>query len=83
MSDCRKVDFDETHDRKLRYRLVYRLCPDEITAVEVQAILVGMRAAVQVCVDAARRRRRCIVVQPNDAAHLQRHRPGTALRGAQ
>lgn len=55
LSDCRKVYFDETDERKPRYRLVYRLLPDEVTAVEVEAIVVGLRAAMQVYVDAARR----------------------------
>lgn len=55
LSDCRKMYFDETCERKPRYRLVYRLLPDEVTAVEVEAIVVGLRAAMQVYVDAARR----------------------------
>lgn len=67
LSDCRKVYFDETEDRKPRYRLVYRLLPDEVTAVEVQAIVVGLRAAMQVYVDAARRLGRFIDDLPGAA----------------
>ena len=55
LSDCGKVYFDEDDDRKPRFRLVYRLLPDEIAAVEVEAIAVGRRAAMAAYVEAARR----------------------------
>lgn len=55
LSDCRKVYFDEDRDRNPRYRFVYRLLPNGVTAVRVEAIAVGRRAAMAVYVDVARR----------------------------
>lgn len=55
LSDCFKVYFDEDDARAPRFWLVYRLLPDAVTAVEVQAVAVGRRAATQAYVDAARR----------------------------
>lgn len=44
LSDCRKLYFDEDpRNQKPNYRLVYRLTPDEATAVAVQAVAVGER----------------------------------------
>ena len=55
LSDCRKVYFDDNDDDKPRYRLVYRLLPNELAAVEVQAVSVGRRAAMDAYVRAAQR----------------------------
>lgn len=55
LCDCRKVYFDEDDDRKPRFRLVYRLLPNGVDAVRVEAIAVGLRAAMPAYVDAARR----------------------------
>ncbi|WP_252975203.1 hypothetical protein [Janibacter melonis] len=55
LSDCRKVYFGDTDDGKPRYRLVYRLLPNEVEAVEVEAVAVGERRVMSVYVEAARR----------------------------
>lgn len=41
LSDCRKIFFDEA-----RYRIVYRLLPDEKNPTTVDVITVGPRAAL-------------------------------------
>ena len=43
LSDCRKVYFDDQDGGKPRFRLVYRLLPNEVEAVEVEAVAVGLR----------------------------------------
>lgn len=55
LGDCRKLYFDETGGRRPDYRLVYRLLPDEVHAVAVEAVAVGRREALQVYLEAARR----------------------------
>lgn len=55
LSDCRKIYFDEQDEMAPRYRLVYRLLPNEVKAVCVEAITVGERNALRVYVEAARR----------------------------
>lgn len=55
LSDCRKIYFDEQDEMAPRYRLVYRLLPNEVQAVCVEAITVGERNALLVYVEAARR----------------------------
>jgi hypothetical protein len=55
LSDCRKVYFDDQEDGKPRFRLVYRLLPNEVEAVEVEAVAVGRRRLMEVYVEAARR----------------------------
>lgn len=55
LSDCRKVYFDDQEDGKPRFRLVYRLLPNEVEAVTVEAIAVGRRRLMEVYVEAARR----------------------------
>jgi hypothetical protein len=55
LSDCRKLYFDETGGMKPRYRLVYRLLPNEVQATEVQAVATGEREALVVYYEAARR----------------------------
>ena len=44
LSDCRKIYFDTDGNGKPRYRLVYRLTPDEIHAAAIEAVAVGERA---------------------------------------
>jgi hypothetical protein len=55
LSDCRKVYFDDQEDGKPRFRLVYRLLPNEVEAVEVEAVAVGRRRLMEVYAEAARR----------------------------
>lgn len=66
LSDCRKVYFDETDEAKPRFRLVYRLLPNEVEAVEVEAVAVGRRAAMDAYVRAARRLGRFVDDQSAD-----------------
>lgn len=54
LSDCRKIYFDLDPDIKPRFRLVYRLLPDEKNPTRVQAVSVGYRANLDVYVRAAR-----------------------------
>ena len=49
MIDCRKIYFDLDNNEKPRYRLVYRLMPDEIQAVAVDAVTVGKRRELSNC----------------------------------
>ena len=55
LSDCRKGYFDDQGEDKPRFRLVYRLLPNEVQAVSVEAIAVGRRRLMDVYVQAARR----------------------------
>lgn len=55
LTDCRKLYFDERGTGRPRCRLVYRLLPDEVEAVEVQAMAAGLRQLMEVYVTAARR----------------------------
>lgn len=55
LKDCRKIYFDEHDGEVPRYRLVYRLLPNEVEAVCVEAITVGERGALQVYIEAAKR----------------------------
>ena len=50
LSDCRKVYFDEA-----RYRVVYRLLPDEQAPSKVEILAVGPRADLEAYKAAARR----------------------------
>ena len=43
LSDCRKIYFDEGPDRKPRYRIVYRLLPDEGRPEIVDVIIIGKK----------------------------------------
>lgn len=43
LSDCRKIYFDIDNNQKPGYRLVYRLTPNEVRAVAVEAVSVGER----------------------------------------
>jgi hypothetical protein len=43
LSNCRKIYFDEGPDRSPRYRIVYRLLPDEVAPQKVDVIAVGPR----------------------------------------
>lgn len=47
LSDCRKVYFDER-----RYRVIYRLLPDEIKPETADVIIVGPRESAEVYVEA-------------------------------
>lgn len=54
LSDCRKIYFDLDPNAKPRFRLVYRLLPDEENPTRVQAVSVGYRANLDAYVRAAR-----------------------------
>jgi mRNA interferase RelE/StbE len=54
LSDCRKVYFDDQEDGPPRFRLVYRLLPNEVETVAVEAVAVGRRRLMEVYVVAAR-----------------------------
>lgn len=54
LSDCRKLYFDVDNNQKPRYRLVYRLTPNEVLAVAVEAVAVGERLNLDAYVRAAR-----------------------------
>lgn len=54
LSDCRKIYFDVDNNQKPRYRLVYRLTPDEVRAVAVEAVAVGERRNLDAYVRAAK-----------------------------
>ena len=55
LSDCRKVFFDEAEDMPPRYRIVYRVLPDEAAPRSVDVLSIGRRAYAEAYVLAARR----------------------------
>lgn len=55
LSDCRKIYFDlDPRELRPRFRLVYRLLPNEDRATRVQAVAVGRRADLDAYARAAR-----------------------------
>lgn len=56
LSDCRKIYFnlDPKDEQPPKFRLVYRLLPNEERPTRVQAVAVGYRAALDAYVRAAR-----------------------------
>lgn len=55
LSDCRKVYFDlDPREPRPRFRLVYRLLPNEENPTTIQAVAVGYRASLDAYVRAAR-----------------------------
>lgn len=48
LSDCFKLYFDTDTSNKPRSRLVYRLLPNEVSAVTVEAVGIGERANLAV-----------------------------------
>lgn len=55
LSDCRKIYFDlDPREARPRFRLVYRLLPNEERPTHVQAVAVGYRASLDAYVRAAR-----------------------------
>lgn len=44
LTDCYKLYFDPDGSGKPRFRLVYRYTPNEVTAVALEAVAVGLRA---------------------------------------
>jgi len=55
LSDCYKIYFAIQDASSPRYRFVYRLLPNRVEAVSVEAIAVGERRALRLYVNAARR----------------------------
>lgn len=43
LSDCRKLYFDELPDAEPRYRIIYRLVPDEEAPVKAEVIRIGLK----------------------------------------
>lgn len=43
LSDCRKLYFDEQRDMDPRYRIVYRLLPDEDEPTKAEVIRIGLK----------------------------------------
>lgn len=43
LSDCRKLYFDEQRDMDPRYRIVYRLVPDEDSPTKAEVIRIGLK----------------------------------------
>lgn len=43
LSDCRKLYFDEQRDMDPRYRIIYRLLPDEDGPKKVEVIRIGLK----------------------------------------
>lgn len=43
LSDCRKLYFDETEDMDPRYRIIYRLLPNEDQPVKAEVIRIGLK----------------------------------------
>jgi len=41
--DCRKLYFDEQRDMDPRYRIIYRLLPDEDEPTQVEVIRIGLK----------------------------------------
>lgn len=55
LSDCRKIYFDlDPREERPRFRLVYRVLPNEAHPTRVQAVAVGYRASLDAYVRAAR-----------------------------
>jgi hypothetical protein len=44
LSDCRKLYFDEKRDVDPRYRIIYRLLPDEDGPSKAEVIRIGLKA---------------------------------------
>lgn len=55
LSDCRKLYFDERSDVPPRWRIVYRLLPDEAVPWSVDVVSIGRRAYAEAYVLAAQR----------------------------
>jgi hypothetical protein len=43
LSDCRKLYFDEQRDMDPRYRIVYRLVPEEDSPTKAEVIRIGLK----------------------------------------
>jgi hypothetical protein len=43
LSDCRKLYFDEQRDLDPRYRIIYRLLPDEEEPMKAEVIRIGLK----------------------------------------
>lgn len=55
LSDCYKLYFDPDGSGKPRFRLVYRYTPNEVQAVALEAVAVGLRSQLDVYLRAAQR----------------------------
>ena len=55
LADCRKIFLDETHERDPRWRIVYRLLPDEATPEIADVIIIGSREDDEVYVEVMQR----------------------------
>jgi len=43
LSDCRKLYFDEQRDMNPRYRIIYRLLPDENEPTKAEVVRIGLK----------------------------------------
>lgn len=43
LSDCRKIYLDETHTADPRWRIIYRVLPNEVTPERADVIIIGPR----------------------------------------
>jgi hypothetical protein len=55
LSDCRKLYFDERPNVSPRYRIVYRVLPDEASPKSVDVVIIGPRASATVYLRAVTR----------------------------
>jgi hypothetical protein len=55
LSDCRKIYLDESHDVEPRWRIVYRLLPDEENPTEASIIVIWPKEDEAAYHEAARR----------------------------
>lgn len=55
LSDCRKLFLDESHDVDPRWRIIYRLLPNEETPTIADVIIIGPREGAAVYREAIKR----------------------------
>lgn len=55
LSDCRKIFLDESHDMDPRWRIIYRLLPDDEHPQVAEVIIVGAREGEAVYYEVLRR----------------------------
>lgn len=66
LSDCRKIYLDESHERDPRWRIVYRLLPDETNPTTADVIIIGPREDDAVYREVMERLDRPLGVDPSD-----------------
>jgi mRNA-degrading endonuclease YafQ of YafQ-DinJ toxin-antitoxin module len=66
LSDCRKIFLDEAHDVDPRWRIVYRLLPNEAHPEVADVIIVGPRESEEVYLEVMRRLERHVPARRNE-----------------